>query len=342
MAGTGHQQNQEEREVKYIKLGTTGPEVSTIALGCMSFGGFYGPTDREESFACLDAARDAGINFLDTAELYGRGLSEEIIGAWQQDRGHKFHVATKGGIIIGGKRGENDNSESHLRRCLEGSLKRLQVDHVALYYIHRRDWSIPIEEVTETLEKFREERLIGGFGYSEIAPSSLHRASSVAPVAAVQNEYSLWTRYPELGLIRACEELGTTFVPFSPLGRGMFGEHRLNPDEFGENDFRLETPRFLEPNLSRNSDQVAAFRDFAHNRGWTTSAAAIAWILDRGEHLIPIPGTRTAEHLNEWAGACEIEFTDADRAEIDRLLPSGFAHGDRYSDAQIVGVERYC
>lgn len=328
--------------MRYIKLGSTGPEVSAIALGCMSFGGFYGPTDREESFACLDAAKNAGINFFDTAEIYGRGLSEEIIGAWQRDRGHRFNIATKGGIIVGGKRGEHDNSEPHLRRALEGSLKRLQVDRVELYYIHRRDQSIPIEKVTETLEKFREEGLIGAFGYSEIAPSSLRRATSVAPVAAVQNEYSLWTRYPELGLIRACEESGTTFVAFSPLGRGIFGEHRLDPGEFVDKDFRRGTPRFLEPNFSYNTEQVAAFREFAHSRGWTTSAAAIAWVLDRGDHLIPIPGTRTAAHLGEWAGACDIEFTDEDRAEIDRLLPPGFAHGDRYSDAQIVGVERYC
>lgn len=328
--------------MRYIQLGASGPRVSAIALGCMSFGGFYGPTDRDESFACLDAAKDAGINFLDTAEIYGRGLSEEVVGEWQRDRGHRFHIATKGGIIVGGQRGDTDNSEPHLRRALEGSLKRLQVDSVALYYIHRRDWSIPIEKVTETLEGFREQGLIGAFGYSEIAPSSLRRASSVAPVAAVQNEYSLWTRYPELGLLRACRELGTTFVAFSPLGRGIFGESRLNPDEFGEKDFRRGTPRFEEPNFTFNSDQVAAFRDFARTRGWSTSSAAIAWVLDRGDYLVPIPGTRTAAHLQEWAGACEIEFTDADRAEIDRLLPPGFAHGDRYSDAQIVGVERYC
>lgn len=328
--------------MRYIKLGSTGPEVSRIALGCMSFGGFYGPTDREESFACLDAARDAGINFLDTAELYGRGLSEEIIGAWQRDRGHQFHIATKGGIIVGGKRGEHDNSEPHLRRALEGSLARLQVDRVALYYIHRRDWSIPIEKVTETLEKFREEGLIEGFGYSEIAPSSLRRAAGVAPVAAVQNEYSLWTRYPELGLIRACRELGTTFVAFSPLARGMFAEQPLNPESFGDSDFRRGTPRFVEPNFTYNVGQIAAFRDFAHLRGWTTSAAAIAWVLDRGKHVIPIPGTRSAAHLREWADACEIELSEEDREEIDRLLPPGFAHGDRYSDAQIVGIERYC
>ncbi|MCB1368023.1 MAG: aldo/keto reductase [Rhodobacteraceae bacterium] len=328
--------------MKYTRLGQNGPEVSKLSLGCMSFAGFYGPTDRDESFACLDAARDHGITFLDTAEMYGRGLSEQIIGDWQKDRGHRFHIATKGGIVIGGKRGENDNSESYLRRSLEGSLTRLGVDKVALYYIHRRDWSIPIETVTETLEGFRREGLIGGFGYSEIAPSSLRRAATVASVAAVQNEYSLWTRYPELGLIQACRELGTTFVPFSPLARGMFGEARLDPETFLEADFRRNQPRFTEPNFSNNAAAIAAFRDFAHARGWTTSAAALAWILDQGDHLIPIPGTRSAAHLSEWAGACEIAFSEDDRAGIARLLPVGWAHGDRYSDAQVIGVERYC
>lgn len=328
--------------MKYLKLGSTGPEVSAIALGCMSFAGFYGKTTQDESFACLDAAKDHDITFLDTAEIYGKGVSESLIGAYQKQTGHKFHIATKGGIVIGGARGETNNSEPWLRRALEGSLERLGVDQVALYYIHRRDWSIEIEKVVETLEGFRAEGLIGGFGFSEIAPASLRRAASVAPVAAVQNEYSLWTRYPELGLIETCRELGTTFVPFSPLARGMFGENRLDPASFGEVDFRRTGPRFQEPNFTYNSDLVAEFRTFAQSRGWTTSAAALAWVLDQGDHLIPIPGTRSAAHLNEWAGACDINFTDADRIKIGKLLPAGFAHGDRYSDAQIIGVERYC
>lgn len=328
--------------MKYINLGTTGPRVSAIALGCMSFAGFYGATSRAESFACLDAARQHGIDFLDTAELYGRGESEKVIGAFQKETGHKFKIATKGGIVIGGKRGETNNSEPWLRRALEGSLTRLGVDRVELYYIHRRDWSIEIEEVTETLAKFQQEGLIGQFGFSEIAPSSLRRAAKVAPVGAVQNEYSLWTRYPELGMIQACQELGTTFVPFSPLARGMLGDVKLNPKEFLEVDFRRAQPRFQEPNFGFNMAQIDGFRTYAHSRGWTTAAAALAWIFDQGEGMIPIPGTRSAAHLAEWAGACEIAFTDADRAEIARLLPAGFAHGDRYSDAQIVGVERYC
>ena len=328
--------------MKTRKLGRNGPEVSAIAFGAMSFGGFYGPTTREESFACLDAVHAAGITFVDTAELYGPHVSEEIIGAWQKDRGHRFQIATKGGIVMGAPRGTTDNSEPYLRRSLEGSLNRLGVDRVELYYVHRRDWSIPIETVTETLEGFREEGLIGGFGYSEIAPSSLRRAASVAPVAAVQNEYSLWARYPELGLIRACAELGTAFVPFSPLARGMFSETNLDPETFGDADFRRGTPRFIEPNFAANTAHVEAFRAFAHERGWTAPALALAWVLDRGEHLIPIPGTRSAAHLAEWAEADRIELTDADRAGIDRILPPGWAHGDRYSDAQITGIERYC
>jgi aryl-alcohol dehydrogenase-like predicted oxidoreductase len=245
-------------------------------------------------------------------------------------------------MVIGGKRGENDNSEPALRKALEGSMKRLKVDHVELYYIHRRDWSIEIEDVTLTLAKFKEEGKIGGFGFSEISPSSLRRAHAVHPVSAIQNEYSLWTRYPELGMLQTCKELGVTFLPFSPLGRGMLTDTIPNPNEFLETDFRKSQPRFMEPNFTANYRIISGFREFAKSRGWNSSCAALAWVLDRGDHLIPIPGTRTAEHLSEWASACEIQLTDEDRAEIKRLLPVGFAHGDRYSNEQIVGIERYC
>lgn len=328
--------------MKTTRLGQNGPQVSSIALGCMSFGGFYGETDRDETFACLDAARDAGITFLDTAEIYGLGVSETLIGEWQKDRGHQFTIATKGGIVVGGKRGQADNSEPGLRKALEGSLSRLGVDNVALYYVHRRQFDIPVEEVVETLEGFRQEGLIGSFGFSEIAPSTLRRASAVAPVAAVQNEYSLWTRYPELGLIQACAELGTSFVPFSPLARGMLGEQAPTYETVQDIAFLQNNPRFVAPNFAANCEALEPFRAFARARGWAVSAAAIAWVLDQGDHMIPIPGTRTAQHLNEWAGASDIAFTDDDRAEIARLLPAGWAHGDRYSDAQITGIERYC
>jgi len=328
--------------MKTRKLGLDGPDVSAIGLGCMSFAGFFGTTDKAESFECLDAARDQGIAFLDTAELYGKGYSEELIGEYQQERGHRFSIATKGGIVDGGKRGENDNSEAALRKALEGSLKRLRVEHVELYYIHRRDWSIEIEDVAETLTKFKNEGKIGGFGFSEIAPSSLRRAHAVHPVTAVQNEYSLWTRYPELGMLQTCAELGVAFVPFSPLARAMLTDTFPDPTGFSDTDIRKNMPRFIEPNFSANCKMISGFRNFARSRGWSTTEAALAWILDQEEHLIPIPGTRSAAHLKEWAGADEIKLTDEDRTEIERILPVGFAHGDRYSDEQIVGIERYC
>lgn len=328
--------------MKTRMLGKNGPEVSEIALGCMSFGGFYGATDKDTTFACLDAAREVGIDFLDTSDLYGAGLSEELIGAYQKERGYQFKIATKGGIVLGAPRGTADNSETYLRAHLASSMARLGVNHVELYYVHRREFSRPIEEVTETLDKLRREGLIGAIGFSEISPASLHRAAKVAHVDAVQNEYSLWTRLPELGLIQACEDLGTAFVPFSPLGRGIFGDVDLDPATFGEKDFRRPNPRFEAPNFAANMEYVKKLRAFAAARGWSTAATAIAWTLDQSPINIPIPGTRTAAHLKEFASGSEIALSDEDRFELSNILPVGWAHGDRYSDAQIVGIERYC
>jgi len=328
--------------MKTRRLGRHGPEVSAIAYGAMSFGGFYGPTNREESFATLDAVWEMGVDFLDTSNIYGPYTSEEVIGAWTADRGKRFKIATKGGIVIGAPRGTVDNSEDHLRAELEASMTRLGVDHVALYYVHRRDWSIPIEKVTETLLKFKEEGLIGAIGYSEISPASLRLAHTVGHVDAVQSEYSAWSRQPELGMIQACAELGTAFVPFSPLGRGMFTDLDLDPSSFGEKDFRRPNPRFQPRNFRQNMEGVRRLRAFAADRGWTTAATALAWTLDRGEHLIPIPATRSVAHLLEWKGADKIVFSDDDRAAFDRILPAGWAMGDRYSYGQLVGIERYC
>lgn len=324
------------------KLGKHGPEVSAIALGAMSFGGFYGPTSLEESFATLDGASEMGIDFLDTANIYGPYTSEEVIGAWQADRGKRFRIATKGGIVIGAPRGTADNSEDHLRGELEASLTRLGLDRVELYYVHRRDWSIPIETVTETLLRLKEEGLIGAIGFSEISPASLRLAATVGHIDAVQSEYSLWTRQPELGLIRACAELGTAFVPFSPLGRGILSDVDLDPAAFGPKDLRGTNPRFLGRNFHHNMAHVRTLRAFAARRGWTTAATAIAWTLQQGGHLIPIPATRSPAHLAEWKGADEIVFSPEDRAELDRILPAGWAMGDRYSYQQLVGIERYC
>ena len=327
--------------MKQRQLGAGGPKVSAVGLGCMSFAGFFGPTDEAASLRCLDAAHDAGITFLDTSNIYGMGRSEEVIGAWRKRSGKDAVIATKAGIVPGPPR-RFDNSEAHLRSELEASLRRLGRDHVELFYIHRREQERRIEDVVGTLKRLIEEGKIGGYGLSEVSPATLRRAHAVHPCTAVQNEYSLWSRQPELGLIEACAELGVAFVPFSPLARGMFGEAFPDPTQMAERDFRRTNPRFTQPNFVYNTAAIQRFKDFAHDKGWTVSAAALAWVLDRDAHLIPIPGTRTAEHLGEWAAADEIVLSEADRAEIARLLPAGFAHGDRYSDVQMVGVERYC
>ncbi len=317
-----------------------GRSVGAIGLGCMSFGGMFGPANEDESLACLDAAWDAGITFWDTANVYGMGVSEDVVGKWIATRKHDIFLATKASIVPGPPRTVR-NDENYLRSELTASLKRLGRDHVELFYIHRRQQDIPVEEVAGALGRMIDEGLIGGYGLSEIAPSTLRRAHAERACTAVQNEYSLWSRQPELGLIRACRDLGVAFVPFSPLARGMFGERPLDPTTFEASDFRSSNPRFTTENFAANEAQIAAFRDFVRTRGWTVSAAALAWVLQQGEHLIPIPGTRHAAHLAEWHGASEIRFNDEDWAEIDRLLPPGFAHGDRYSDSQVTTVERY-
>lgn len=323
------------------QLGATGPKVSAIGLGCMSLAGVFGETTEAESLGCLDAALEAGIDFLDTANIYGMGRSETVLGKWLASRRPSVTIATKASIVPGPPRTIRNDAD-HLRAELEASLRRLGRDHVELFYIHRRQQDLPVEEVADTMSRLIDEGKIGGWGLSEVAPWTLRRAHAVCPVTAVQNEYSLWTRQPELGLIQACAELGVAFVPFSPIGRGMLTDAPPDPAGFIDRDFRRSNPRFVEPNFSANGRIIDGFRAFARSRGWTTAAAALAWVLDRGSHLVPIPATRTAAHLADWRGAETIRLSDADRAEIDRLLPVGFAHGDRYDDAQTLTVERYC
>lgn len=330
--------------MKQRQLCTDGTMVSEIGLGCMSFAGFYGPTTETEAHNTLAAALDMGVTFLDTANVYGMGLSEKIIGSFLKGDASKFTIATKGSIWRHpdtNERGFN-NKPDHLRAELEKSLTRLGLDHVALYYIHRRDPEVEIENVMDTLLALKAEGKIGGIGFSEISPGSLRRACTVGPVDAVQSEYSLWTRYPELGMIQTCAELGVAFVPFSPVGRGMFSSITPDPAQFEDSDFRKNSPRFSEPNFSYNAARIAEFKSFAADHGTTPVALAMAWCLERGDHLIPIPGTRTAAHLAECVAGSEFAMTDAVMAGIERVLPVGWAHGDRYTASQWVGPERYC
>ena len=324
-------------------LGKNGPMVGAVGLGCMSFAGFYGKTDIATSHATLAKAMDLGVDFLDTANVYGMGKSEEVIGAFIKDHPNFFKIATKGGIKRepGATERTFDNSEEYLRRELEKSLKRLDVEHIELYYIHRQDQSRPIEEVTETLAKFKQEGKIGGFGFSEISPTTLRRAHAVHPVMAVQSEYSLWTRMPELGMVQACKELGVTFVPFSPVGRGIFSRKTLDPATFAETDFRKHNPRFVEPNYSYNLKALEPFNAMAADKGVSPATLAIAWILAQPGDMIPIPGTRTAAHLQECAEADAMNLTAADLDEIEKILPVGFAHGARYTHNQLWGTAVY-
>lgn len=330
--------------LKQRRLLTDGTMVSEIGLGCLSFAGFYGPTSEVASHQTLAAALDLGIDFIDTANVYGMGKSESMIGSFLKGNADKFTIATKAGIARDpetGVRGFN-NKPDHLRAELEKSLKRLGVDHVALYYIHRRDPDLEIEEVMETLLALKAEGKIRGIGFSEISPASLRRAASVGPVDAVQSEYSLWTRTPDLGMVQTCAELDVAFVPFSPLGRGIFAGKTPDPAQFEDTDFRIANPRFTEPNFSFNVAMVEGFKAYAADLGTTPIALSLAWCLAQGDHLLPIPGTRSADHLAECAAASEFQMSDDIKAEIDRILPVGWAHGDRYTRAQWVGVENYC
>ncbi len=323
------------------RLGAGGPMVSAVGLGCMSFGGFYGPADLQESLATLARASELGIDHLDTSNRYGEGVSEEVMGIYLKDHPSAFTIATKGGIISKPVR-HYDNSPEALRASLEASLRRLGVEHVHLYYIHRRQQERPVEEVMETLVRFKEEGKIGAIGLSEVAPSTLERACAVHPVAAVQSEYSLWTRQPELGLIQACERHGTALVAFAPVGRGMFTGRMPDVAALPDSDFRKKNPRFMEPNLGFNLKAASRFVDYARDLGHAPASLAIAWILARAPHILPIPGTRRPDHIAECAAGMDIALSPAQMAEIEQLLPVGFAHGDRYSDVQLNGIERYC
>lgn len=322
--------------MKTRQLGTA--QVSAIGLGAMSFGGIFGATDEAESFACLDAMLEEGMNFIDTANIYGMGVSEDVIGKWLASRKPQVTIATKASIMNTTPR-RVSNAEDHLRAELDLSLRRLGRDHVELFYIHRREHARPLEEVIGTLSRLIEEGKIGGYGMSEVAPDTLRRAHAIHPCTAIQNEYSLWTRQPELGLIQACKALGVAFIPFSPLARGMLGDQPLEAPTDG---FRISNPRFMEPNFTANILKINAFRAFCAARGWSTPATALAWILSKGDHLIPIPGTRSATHLRQIAQGAALTLTAEDLAEIDRILPPGFASGDRYGDHQLQAIERYC
>jgi aryl-alcohol dehydrogenase-like predicted oxidoreductase len=319
--------------------------VSSVGFGCMSFGGFYGPTNEAESMRAMARALELGVDFWDTANVYGDGLCEQLIGKFlAEDKSRRGQVALATKFAI--RRREDgtrffDNTPVHIREALDASRKRLGVDHIDLYYVHRVDKSIPIEDTVGELGRLIKEGAIGAIGLSEVSPDTLRRAHEVHPIAAVQSEYSLWTRNPELGLVQACAELGAIMVAFSPLGRGYLSGLLQDVEIFGDKDFRHANPRFQGANWRRNRDRLEAFLALAKSWGLKPATLAIAWTLAKALHIVPIPGTRTAAHLEDCAEAAEMDLTDAQRAEIERSLPLGFAAGERYSDQQWVGIQKY-
>ncbi|MDZ7823887.1 MAG: aldo/keto reductase [Ahrensia sp.] len=327
--------------MQHIELGKSGINASRISLGCMSFGGIFGPTTEAESHETLARAFDLGITHLDVADIYGMGISETVIGNFLAQNPRKCSIATKAGIVTQPQR-RFDNSRDYLTNALDASLKRLKKDHVDLFYIHRRDETVPMADVMETLTRFIEAGKISAIGFSEIAPWVLEEACRYHPVAALQSEYSLWTRQPELGAIQACKRLGVTFVPFSPLGRGIFGSKPVDAANFRDIDFRKTSPRFVEPHLSANNKMVDGLRAYAADHGWKLPALAVAWVLARVPECMAIPATRTPAHLDEFIEARDIQLTPRHLEEIEAILPAGFAHGHRYSPAQAIGSQPYC
>ena len=330
----------------YRHLGQKQTRISALGIGAMSFSDFYGKSSAEISHSILSASLDLGINHIDTADIYGMGSSEERIGSFLQKNPSAkkfFKIASKGSI-----RKSNDgktffdNSRKYLTEALNSSLKKLGLENIELYYVHRRDQSIPIEEVSETLASFVKEGKINQFGYSEIAPNSLDEASDIHPVAAVQSEYSLSTRYPELGLVQKTKELKTSLVAFSPVGRSLLTDNPHTREKVENMPFLKQNPRFIEPNLTKNIQATFAFRKLAADWNMTAGGLAIAWLLNKDNHILPIPGTRSVKYLKEMADACEKIFRKTEMEEIENTLPVGWAFGDRYSVAQWLGPEKYC
>ena len=331
--------------LKMTTLGPNGPACSQFGIGAMSFAGIYGNASESDSHAVLDACLAAGVTHIDTANVYGMGRSEELIGSWLAARDgarDKVTIATKASITSRDGVRAFDNSLDHLESELDSSLSRLGTDHVDLFYIHRREADRPIEEVVGSLARLVEKGKIRSIGFSEIAPSSLRRAVAVHPVAAVQSEYSLSTRAPELGLVQTCAETGTALVAFSPVGRSFLTDAPFNRDRVENTAFLRNNPRFMEPNYTANIALTDGFRALAHDMGISAAGLSIAWLIAQGDHVIPIPGTSSTAHLTELLEGTARNLTPEDLARIEKVLPVGWAHGDRYTVDQWDGPERFC
>jgi aryl-alcohol dehydrogenase-like predicted oxidoreductase len=324
------------------RLGHDGPEVSAIGLGCMGMSEFYVGGSEQESIATIHHALDRGVTFLDTADMYGWGKNEELVGRAIAARRGDVFLATKFGNVRGpngeflGVRGDPE----YVRSACEASLRRLNVETIDLYYQHRVDIKVPIEDTVGEMARLREEGKVRFLGLSEAAPETIRRAHQVHPITAVQTELSLWSRDAEAEVIPTVRELGIGYVAYSPLGRGFLTGQFKSPGDFPEDDFRRNHPRFQGENFEKNIALVHEVEEMAEEKGCTTAQLALAWVLAQGEDIVPIPGTKHVKYLDDNIGALKVQLSDADLKRLDAILPPGAAAGERYHARGMETVNR--
>jgi aryl-alcohol dehydrogenase-like predicted oxidoreductase len=317
------------------KLGNQGLVASQMGLGCMGMSEFYGPHEDKESLAVINRALELGINFLDTADAYGPFTNEVLVGKAIQGRREKFVVVTKFGFVRNPAdsqfRGMSGKPE-YVQNACEESLKRLGIDTIDLYYLHRVDPATPIEETVDAMGKLVRQGKVRALGLSEVSVATLKKAQAVHPISAVQTEYSLWSRDPENEMLDFCKETGVAFVAYSPLGRGFLTGQITKPDELAVDDWRRNAPRFQGGNFEKNLALVSTVKALAKEKGCTPAQLALAWVMSKGDHVFPIPGTKKIKYIEENAGTTDIHFTVQELADISNLFPINIAAGERYTE----------